>query len=48
MTAAKPSSLPLPRTHGDDLPPLPARLIWRELAAIWMVALVALATLWLG
>ncbi len=46
MTTATPSSPSLPRSRGDDLPPLPARLVWRELAAGWTIALAAFATLW--
>jgi hypothetical protein len=50
MTVVTPSSSPpsLPRTRGDDLPPLAASLIWPELAAGWLVAAAAFAALWLG
>jgi hypothetical protein len=52
MIATEPSSLPLPLPppppHGDELPPLPARVLWRELVAGWVVAFAAFAALWLG
>jgi hypothetical protein len=49
MIATEPSSLPppLPPTREDELPPLPARVLWRELVAGWVVAFAAFATLWL-
>jgi hypothetical protein len=47
-TTTPSSSLALARTRGDDLPPLPASVIWRELTAGWLVAAAAFAALWLG
>jgi hypothetical protein len=34
-------------TEPSSLPPLPARVLWRELVAGWVVAFAAFATLWL-
>jgi hypothetical protein len=44
MTTATPSLRSLSSAREDELPPPPARVLWCELVAGWVVAF---ATLWL-